>query len=169
MPKVALSEAHAKLCRIKVGDTLPTLTLSDGQGKSAPLATQFGTALTVVAFVRLTDPSAVELLDDLERFVVPVFESRGVKTVGVAVGAAPNAVAEAIKKKNIRLTLLSDADGRALEQLTTDAARPGPWIYLIDKTGHVVWFDIEYSRSTRRDLQVALTLLTQSTRQARSN
>jgi hypothetical protein len=89
--------------------------------------------------------------------------------VGVAVGAAPNAVAEAIKKKNIRLTLLSDADGRALEQLTTDAARPGPWIYLIDKTGHVVWFDIEYSRSTRRDLQVALTLLTQSTRQARSN
>jgi hypothetical protein len=31
-----------------------------------------------------------------------------------------------------------------------------PRTYLLDPTGKILWFDVEYSRSTRRDLSEAL-------------
>jgi peroxiredoxin len=160
LPKVVLSEAHAKICRIKVGQNLPPIVLADTEGKPAPLEAQLGAKFTVVAFVRLQDPYAHELLDDLDRFIAPVFESKGVKVVAVAVAQPPAAVAEATKKLKVRLPIFSDAEGQVLEQLTTDKNHRGPWTYLVDPAGRVLWFDAEYSRSTRRDLQVALQVLT---------
>ena len=162
LPKVTLSEAYAKICRIKVGQNLPPIVLADTEGKPAPLEAQFGTKFTVVVFVRLEDPYAYELLDDLDRFVAPVFESKGVKVVAVAVGQPPAAVAAASKKLKSRLPIFSDAEGQVLDKLTTDKNHRGPWTYLVDPAGRVLWFDAEYSRSTRRDLQVALQVLTRS-------
>jgi peroxiredoxin len=162
LPKVALSEAYDKICRIKVGQKLPALVLADPEGKPAPLEPLFGPKFTVIAFVRLEDPYAYELLDDMGRFIVPVFESKGVKSVAVAVARPSQAVANAIKKQNLRLPMLADVNGQALEQLSTDKNYPGPWIYLVDSDGKVLWFDAEYSRTTRRDLQVALQVLTRS-------
>ena len=160
LPKVTLSEAHAKISKIKVGQTLPPMVLADSEGKPAPLDAQFGPKYTVIAFIRLADPYVYELLDDLDRFVAPVFESKGVKVLAVAIAAPPAAVADAAKKHKIRSPLFSDAGGQVLEQLTTDKNQRGPWTYLVDPAGRVLWFDVEYSRTTRRDLQVALQVLT---------
>jgi len=31
-----------------------------------------------------------------------------------------------------------------------------PWTFVLDANGKIVWFDLEYSLSTRRELQQAL-------------
>ena len=48
-------------------------------------------------------------------------------------------------------------DGAALAQIGSVAL---PRLYVLDPTGNIVWFDIEYSESTRRELAQTLRVLT---------
>ena len=49
--------------------------------------------------------------------------------------------------------LLLDADGAGLGRVATEKL---PRIYLLDPSGSILWFDIEYSESTRRELKNAI-------------
>jgi len=154
MPKVSLSNAHAALCKVKVGDAFPSLPPNDLAGQSA--ANVMGDKLTVVVFWNGSKPTALEQLGDLGPEIAARFGPRGLKVVAINSGDEPQLAAELAKKAAAQYTSLGDEGGKLLEQ--TAPARI-PSTYLLDASGRVVWFDIEYSRTTRRDLVQAIRFL----------
>ena len=65
MPKVVLSEAHAKTCLVKVGDALPDLPLKDLAGKTQSINLLLGKKLTVIFFWRSDNSYSLEELEDV--------------------------------------------------------------------------------------------------------
>ena len=69
--------------------------------------------------------------------------------------SAKDAVAT-FKKAGATFTNLHDADGKAFAQIGSGRF---PRTYLLDPSGKIVWFDIEYSLATRRELHQALRVI----------
>ena len=59
-------------------------------------------------------------------------------------------VQEQVAKVGATFPVLLDPKGAYFAQLAKD--RRMPRTYLIDANGRILWFDVEYSRFTRRDL-----------------
>lgn len=156
MPKVSMTEAHAALCKVKVGEAFPEFELSDLDGNPLKTSELRGERMTLVVFWNGRKPTALEQLGDLARDFAPRFAARGVKIVAINSGDDPQLAAELAKKAGGDFTVLCDPEGKAVESL---AAARVPSTYLVDATGRVAWFDIEYSRSTRRDLAHAIRFL----------
>lgn len=152
-PKVVLSEGHQRLCAVGVGDTMPSVTLPDTAGNSQSLAQLFGQKLTVVVFWKLEHPFANEQFVRLGREVVDPFGAFGVNAVTINVGDSAAAVQAAGQQVAAAFPALLDADGAALATVGTDKL---PRTYLLDPAGKILWFDIEYSESTRRELKNAI-------------
>jgi peroxiredoxin len=153
MPKVVLSEAHAKTCLVKVGDTLPEMQLKTLAGKPQPLAALLGKRLTVVLFWRSGNSYAVEELADLGPDVGKPFADKGVQVIAIDERDPADVVAALVKRLGISFPMLLDSDGKALADVAT---RRLPRTYLLDEQGKILWFDIEYSASTRRELRDAI-------------
>lgn len=153
MPKMTLSEAHAKTCRVQVGDSFPTFELSDLAGEKQEFARLLGKQLTVVVFWRAGSPMSLEEVADVERMILRRFGRQGVAAVGVNVGDERQLAAELAKQAGVSYPQLSDQDRQAFDQVATAHL---PRTYLLDGAGKIVWFDLEYSRTTRRDLAAAV-------------
>ena len=137
IPAVILSADHKAMTRVAVGEAFPSIEgLSDKQGAKA----------TVVAAPGgppwMNEMFAGDLKDDF----APKYAEAGVKFVTLTGPQLGDKVASlAIDKTKLNATL---GEGR------------GPRIYVLDASGKVVWFDIEYSLSTHRELHAALDELT---------
>ena len=59
----------------------------------------------------------------------------------------------ALEKAGANFPNLLDADGKAFAQVGSERL---PRTYLLDPQGKILWFDIEYSLATRRELHQAL-------------
>lgn len=153
MPPVLMTDSEAKTCRVKVGDELPDARLTELGDGEKELRSLFGKRLTVVVFWRATHPYAVEELGDLQRLVVGRFKDQDVSVVGVDVKDQPEVVKETVAAKKVEFPNLLDAAGTAYAQVATEFM---PRTYLVDAKGKILWFDMEYSRSTRRDLLRAI-------------
>jgi peroxiredoxin len=154
MPTVALTKAHEALCKVKVDDTMPDISAErlDG-GAAAKLSSLGGKKATVVVFWKADRRMAREQLADMGPDVVEPFGKAGVAVVGVAV-AGPAADAQAaLKAAGAGFPNLLDADGKAFAQVGSEKL---PRTYLVDPQGKILWFDIEYSHGTRRELREAL-------------
>jgi peroxiredoxin len=81
------------------------------------------------------------------------FSGNGVAVVGVNTGDDPQAARELIKLAGARFPNLSDRQGEAFKQVATTKV---PRTYLVDASGKILWFDLEYSRTTRRELLQAI-------------
>lgn len=153
LPKVMLSDVEASMCKIKVGDTMPDLQLPDLQGGMQQLSKLLGPKLTVVAFWTATQPFAIEEIGDLGPVVAARFADHGVKVIGISERGSAASAKSALEKAAADFVNLVDTDGKALALVATEQL---PRTYLLDANGKVIWFDIEYSRSTRRDLVHAI-------------
>jgi peroxiredoxin len=160
MPKVIMSKGDQAACRVKVGDAMPTIELPklSGDGK-AKLANLFGKKATVVIFWKGDRRMGQQQLADLGKDVVQPFGKEGVSIVGVAVDQSPQEAQQALKKAGATFTNLHDADGKAFALMGTGRF---PRTYVLDPSGKIVWFDIEYSMATRRELHQALRTLAAS-------
>jgi peroxiredoxin len=159
--KVLLTDAEKKICKVNVGDKVPNITLPSLAGEPTELNTLVGKKLTVITFWNPTDPYSTWQLSDLTGDVLKPFESLDVKVVSVCSGKADAAVDAAtaqgaMDQAKAKFPCLLDADGSAMAQFGTDRTTR---TYLIDAEGKVLWFDIDYSRSTRRELKSALSFL----------
>ena len=96
---------------------------------------------------------ALDELADLGPDVVEKFGSRGVEVIGVAVNQQAAEAQTTALKAEAKFQQLVDADGKAFEQVGSQML---PWTLVLDADGKIVWFDLEYSHSTRRELQQAL-------------
>jgi len=158
IPKVQFSKREEKLCLVKVGDTLPAIELPQiGGSGTTKLADLFGKKATVVVFWKSDRRMAGEQLADLGPDVVEPFGKQGVAVVGVAVNESAASAAEALNKAGAGLTNLLDADGTAFALVGSERL---PRTYVLDSSGKIVWFDIEYSLTTRRELHEALRAMT---------
>jgi peroxiredoxin len=153
MPLVVLSDQHAAICKIKVGDSFPNLELPDTAGQPRTLTELYGSKLTLVVFWDQTQPTALEELSDLNRYHLPRFGEKGLAVVAVNCGDGPTEAAELAKAAGATYPVLIDAGRQAFSQVASDKL---PRSYLLDPSGKVIWFDLEYSPTTRRDLAVAI-------------
>ncbi|HMO86919.1 MAG TPA: hypothetical protein PKC18_18585, partial [Lacipirellulaceae bacterium] len=150
VPRVMLSAAHRALCRVGVGDALPTIELPQASGGSASIDSLAGSKATVVLFWTSDPWMSRTALADVQRDVVDRLAGDAVRAVGVAVGDVGDAPVE------VRFPQLIDADGSAFAQVGEQAL---PRIYVLDGQRRIAWFDIEYSESSRRELRATLAAL----------
>ncbi len=153
MPKVVLTEAQAQACRARMGADFPDIQLPDLAGQEQSLHKLFGPKLTVIAVWSGTKPSAREELADLGPTVLDRFSGNGVAVAGINTLDDPQLARELVQQSGARFPNLSDRNGTALEGM---AGGKVPCTFLVDATGKILWFDIEYSRTTRRDLVEAI-------------
>ncbi len=154
MPKVLMTEGHRNTCLVRVGDGMPDFTLPDLAGAPKSLTSLRGEKLTVVAFWTADHPYARQELVDLGPDVAKQFSRYGVKVVAVNERDPVESVQKVIEETHSgELTHLLDAQGEAFRKVATEKL---PRTYLLDVQGKIIWFDIEYSRSTRRDLLDAI-------------
>lgn len=153
MPAVHLSEDHAKTCLVKVGDPFPDLKLHDLEQADQSLFGLLGSRLTIVAFWNGRQPMAREELADLASNVFQKFGPGGVSIVAINSGDQPELARELADQAGVKFPVLLDADGQALAKVATSKSTR---TYLLDARSTVLWFDLEYSRSTRRGLSQAI-------------
>lgn len=155
IPKVALTEKLQETCKVKVGDRLPDTTALVGlNGKS--LRESFGSRATVVLFWTAANPYALQALEDLGRDVAAAYGTKGVAVIGVNVKDSAEAAEKAVQSAGAKYLQLRDPQGQYFDQVATKGL---PRLYLLDATGSIVWFDVQYQESTRQDLLLALTAL----------
>jgi peroxiredoxin len=157
IPQVCLSTLHAKWCVAKVGDSFPPVELPRLGGPKTKLATLYGKQATVVLFWRADRWMSRMALEDLVSFVVGEYDSHEVAVVGIAVRQQAGAAQRLLNPTKAAFPQLLDTNGEALAQVGSVAL---PRLYVLDPAGKIVWFDIEYSESTRRELAQTLTVLT---------
>jgi peroxiredoxin len=152
-PKVLLSAGHQELCLVSVGDAMPAISLPDAAGETQGLKQLFGEKLTVVLFWNSTHPYAQEQFERFHLEVVAPYGAHGVGAVAINVGDDPASVKAVIEGIKDGFPVLFDEGG---ESLSLVATRKLPRTYLLDPAGRILWFDIEYSESTRRELKNAI-------------
>ncbi len=159
IPPVRLSTWHATWCVAKVGDSFPPVELPQLGGPKTQLSTLYGKQATVVLFWRADRWMSQMALQDLVSFVVGKYDSHEVAVVGIAVRQPAGAAQRLLNRAKATFPQLLDTRGRALAQVGSVAL---PRLYVLDPTCQIVWFDIEYSESTRRELEQTLSVLTAS-------
>jgi len=139
-----------------VGEAFPAIKLPLLGGETTDLATLRGADATVILFWHPDRWMARTALVDLERDVVKKYAADRVAVIGIAVHQPSGAAQEIINRSHATYPQLLDTAGEALSKVGTYAL---PRLYVLDAAGRVVWFDIEYSEGTRRELEQTLGVL----------
>jgi peroxiredoxin len=143
----------AQTCLVKVGDAMPEAKLPGLDGKQVGLHSLLGSKLTVVLFWQAENMYATQAMEYLEPDVVKPFGEKGVRVIGISVKDPANAARKAVEEAGAKYVNLLDPEGDYYAKVATDRI---PRVYLLDPAGKVLWFDIEYSPSTQRDLERAI-------------
>lgn len=166
VPTVRLSDQHATSCLVKLGDTFPDLSLTTLESQPAMLSELLGDRISIVVFWSLYQPMSVEQMKHLETEFASRFRDAGVQVVAINVGDPLDEVSEFVADQNFSFPVLRDASGEAFQRVATGYL---PRTYLLRADRTVVWFDLEYSRSSRRELKNGiLYILKQFEQQANS-
>lgn len=158
MPKVAMTDEIRTACLIKVGDVMPLAELQGVAGKSQALESLAGPKATVVCFWTAASVrqrlATIAMLEELTQDVVEPFGKRGVGVVAINVGNSAADAREDVKKAKVTFPCLLDLKGELFAKVAKDHRMPR--VYLLDAEGKILWFDVEYSRSTREGLTQAV-------------
>lgn len=154
IPEVFLTEAQKSASLVAVGDTLPEGELPALEGDPQPVRNHFGDSLTVLFFWKPGQSATEQLrevaaLEDLQNDVDVAFADRGVQVVAVNVGGEPEAVKQQLDDAGAKFPVLLDRDGAFLAKVATDFL---PRVYLLDATGKILWFDLQWSSAARQSL-----------------
>jgi len=153
MPEVVMPEELLATCLVKVGDAMPEGELPDLEGKKHKLTALVGEKLTVVLFWSSENLYARKALEDLQPDVAEPYGKKGVRVIGIDVGEQAEAARKAAQDAAAKYANLVDADGSYFAKVAKEKL---PRIYLLDAAGKVLWFDVEYSDSTQRQLVTAI-------------
>jgi peroxiredoxin len=166
--KVTLTQRHDSICKVKVGDEFPGLELPNLEGNSTSLSSLYGPKASVIVFFDQRIALSRMQLADLTPDLVEPFDEQGVRTIIIAVNQTADQVKQQVAAAGATCPTLIDTDGEAFAAVGSEKL---PRTYVLDSTGKIVWFDIEYSRSTRRELLGAIDhlLIPSKTRDASTN
>lgn len=150
IPKVRMPTQLLETCLVKDGDLMPEGQLPDLDGQPHTLQSVLGSRLTVVLFWESTNPYAVQALRRLVGDVVEPYAEKGVRVIGINRGQPADTVRKTLEDQQARYLNLLDADGAYFAKVATGQL---PRVYLLDHAGRILWFDVEYSDTTRRSLR----------------
>jgi peroxiredoxin len=161
IPKVGLSDALRATCLVNVGDIMPDAELLTADGGKIALDSQYGEKYMVVflwseggsSYTRLAADAA---LHDLQGDLADPYAGKGVKVIGINVGDRPAAVRQELIKAGVKLSCFFDPNKAFFGKLAKSVL---PRIYLLDESGKIIWFDTEYTQSTRRNLMQAVKVV----------
>ncbi len=153
IPKVTMAQADLATCLVRVGDTMPNAELPGLADKKLTIRSLFGKKLTVIVFWTGKNMYALQQLQDLELDVAKPYAEKGVALIGIDEGEDVKAARDNLETAGATFPNLLDPGGTFLAKVATERL---PRTYLLDAQGKILWFDLEYSRSTRRDLQQAI-------------
>jgi peroxiredoxin len=159
MPKVQMSSAHAADCIVEVGDVFPDFRLPDPDGRSRSLQDIQGAAMTVVVLWSGDRLLAKDQLRYLDERIAP-YADLGVRAVAINVGGGIDEVRTTLDAVRLKTPVLLDRDRGLFSRVGTNHL---PRTYLLDRDGRILWFDIEFSRHTREDLEQAINASLNST------
>jgi peroxiredoxin len=152
-PQVLLSDAHAETCLLKVGDRMPAVTLTDIAGTQHKLEHLYGEEFTVIVFWNGQIAAALEQFQRLLDDVWAPWSQAGVAVLAINEGDSADRIRALTGDAKDKIVNLLDSDGAVFSQVATQIL---PRTYLVDQQGKILWFDIEYSQSTQRELRNAL-------------
>lgn len=153
-PQVLMSQQDADSCLVKVGEPFPVGELSDLEGQQRSLKELFGEKLTVIVFWANENRLGREQIQRLEAETVVPFANTGLSVIAINISDPPDQIGDLLPADSTTgFTMLLDTDAALYSKVAT---RRHPRTYLLDATGNVLWFDIEYSRSTARELANAI-------------
>lgn len=161
IPPVELGDTLGATCLVKVGHAMPDAQLQNLNGTTHALHELYGKKLTVVFFWSGQSSSALQELADLGMDVAEPYAQQGVKVVAVNVRDTENDVRQSVDSAEATIPVLLDPAGSFFSKVATEKV---PRTYLLQTVadaegnpqGKILWFDVEYSRSTRRDLKQAI-------------
>ena len=161
IPPVELGDTLLATCLVGVGQMMPDAKLKDLNGNTYDLRRLYGEKLTVVFFWSGHSPSTLQGLTDLGMDVAKPYAQKGVRVVAVNVRDTENDVRQSIDFAKATVPVLLDPAGAFFSKVATEKV---PRTYLLQNTqdaqrnlkGKILWFDVEYSRSTRRNLKQAI-------------
>ena len=164
MPEVMLPDVFAKKCLVKVNDTMPDVVLNSLENQPVSLNKLMGDKkLTVVCFWKINPPRAPgepsyanDELRNLQTFIAEPYASEGVQVVAINEADPADEAAKEFYKEKKTYPCLLDPRGEYFAKVATEGV---PRVYLLDSTGKILWFDVEFSTkltSTRRDLEQAI-------------
>jgi peroxiredoxin len=159
MPKVLMSSAHAADCIVRVSDAFPDFRLPDAGGRSRSLQDVQGAAMTVVVLWsgdRLLAEDQLRYLDEK----IAQYADLGVRAVAINVGDGFDEVRTTLDSLRLKTPILLDRDRGLFSRVGINHL---PRTYLLDRDGRILWFDIEFSRRTREDLEQAINASLNST------
>jgi peroxiredoxin len=153
VPKVVLNEQYLKASLVKVDDPMPEGELPDAEGKKHALRSLRGQKATVLLFWTGENPYSTQALADLEPDIVGRYGTRGIQVIGINHRQTAEDVRSAVQEASAKYPILLDTDGAFFAKVATEKL---PRLYLLDAQGKVLWFDVEYSETTRRQLATAI-------------
>jgi peroxiredoxin len=152
-PTVVLSDHHAAMCMVSVGDEMPPMQLMTLDGTTQDLRDFLGEKLTVVVFWSTEQALGREQFERLQHETVSLFRGHGVNVLAINVGDTAEEIQQLYDEVGGTFACLIDADQ---SQFATIASSKLPRTYLLDAQARILWFDIEYSRAARRELRNAV-------------
>lgn len=155
LPEIVLSQAHAETALLGVGDAFPEISLPDLEGQLRSLAELRADRPAVVFFWSSDNLYARMELEQIERDVTELFGEQ-VALVAVNVRDEANVAAQAAAEAEASFPQLLDPDHQLYGLVATARL---PRTYVLDSVGTIRWYDIDWSRSTRRQLRQALRYL----------
>ncbi len=156
IPTVNLTESLRATCLVDAGDPIPEGELSDLDGTKHSIRDLLGEELTVMVFWNSGNMYSVVQLEDLAAdFAGPLAEQGG-RIVAINVGDTPEKAAEAAEKAGVDFLVLLDPEKAYFGKIATEHL---PRTYVLDAEGTILWFDLEYSRSTRRLLEQTIDVV----------
>jgi peroxiredoxin len=150
VPETIYSEMVGKTHVVKVGDTLPAAELPDVGGKLHKLSDLYGEKLTIIFFWKGRNIYSVAEFEDMEGDVALPYYEKGVRVIAINEGDTAEQVFAQIQKVDAKFANVLDPGGDFLAKLATEKMTR---TYAIDGEGKILWFDWEYSPSTRRAMK----------------
>ncbi len=158
MPKMLLSDADLQTCLVKLGDAMPKGKLPDLEDRTVSLGELLGEKLTVVYFwtegdTKYSALAATAALEDFEKDVFEPYRDKGVNVVAINENDQLEAVSRHVKEGGPTFPVLLDPAGVYFAAVATERI---PRVYLVGADRTILWFDLEYTETTRSTLKKAI-------------
>ena len=148
-----MSDEHAELCIVAVGDKFPPAKLTNLDGNKSELVKLHGEKFTVILLWQKNLALAREQYQRLQADVLDSYSQHGIQAVAIHIGGRAEEIRKLAEAAGSEVQNLVDTNEELWKQVGTERL---PRVYLLDEEGKILWFDIEYSVGTRRELDNAI-------------
>jgi hypothetical protein len=152
-PKLFFSASQLATCLLKQGDTVADCVLQTKTAELVNLKSKLHPSLNLLVFWNQQETTAKEQRERLEEDLEVPFRANRIHVIAVHVGDAGGPIPTEWTDSNETVDMLLDPDGSCFAKLATEKL---PRTYLLDEKGQILWFDIEYSRDSVRELLNAI-------------